>query len=428
MRIGLITGEFPPAIGGVGDHTARLARELTVAGHEVEVLTSATGEGLAANAGAAGATAGGSSSGEGRGSQPPVLRQVRRWDGRILVRVPALAGERGWDIVHIQYQPAAYGLHGAINLLPLAIRLGYGRLRRSTLPAPRAAVVTTFHDLRVPYLFPKAGPLRTLAVRILARFSDATIAVAEDDLPQLKRWRPRAPAPATRHVPLGNQLDAAPLAGCDSHSLRRRFGLHPEKPVIGYLGFVNRSKGVLELIQAVSGLVRDGVDLQLLMIGEQLGTADPTNRAYHAEVQARIAALALADRVRWTGYLPEAEITGSVRMVDVMALPFLDGASQRRTSLIAALAQGVPVVTTGAVGGVRAAAWLRTPEGEDGALLVPRGDAAALGHALALLLRDDERRAAFGAAGRAVSGRFAWPAVVDQTVSVYQAALAASDG
>jgi glycosyltransferase involved in cell wall biosynthesis len=58
---------------------------------------------------------------------------------------------------------------------------------------------------------------------------------------------------------------------------------------------------------------------------------------------------------------------------------------------------------------------------------VPPGDAAALARILALLIRNDGLRAALGAAARAVSARFAWPAVVEQTVAVYLAAHAASD-
>ncbi|MDQ3700472.1 MAG: glycosyltransferase, partial [Chloroflexota bacterium] len=41
MRIGLVTGEYPPDVGGVGDHTHRLAHELAARGHAVHVVTSA---------------------------------------------------------------------------------------------------------------------------------------------------------------------------------------------------------------------------------------------------------------------------------------------------------------------------------------------------------------------------------------------------
>jgi glycosyltransferase involved in cell wall biosynthesis len=39
MRIGLVTGEFPPDQGGVGDFTHHLAEALAALGHDVHVVT-----------------------------------------------------------------------------------------------------------------------------------------------------------------------------------------------------------------------------------------------------------------------------------------------------------------------------------------------------------------------------------------------------
>ena len=39
MRIGLVTGEYPPDQGGVGDFTTQLGRALADLGHEVHVIT-----------------------------------------------------------------------------------------------------------------------------------------------------------------------------------------------------------------------------------------------------------------------------------------------------------------------------------------------------------------------------------------------------
>ncbi|MBU0702261.1 MAG: glycogen/starch synthase [Chloroflexi bacterium] len=38
MRIGLISGEYPPDQGGVGDFTRELARALADIGHEIHVI------------------------------------------------------------------------------------------------------------------------------------------------------------------------------------------------------------------------------------------------------------------------------------------------------------------------------------------------------------------------------------------------------
>ena len=39
MRIGLVTGEYPPLEGGVGAFTEQLARALHARGHEIHVIT-----------------------------------------------------------------------------------------------------------------------------------------------------------------------------------------------------------------------------------------------------------------------------------------------------------------------------------------------------------------------------------------------------
>ena len=385
MRIGLVSAEFPPAVGGVGDHTARLALELARAGHVAEVVTS-------------------QSPSQPDSADVRVLRIVHRWDAWIWWQLPRLARHRRWDVLHIQYQPAAYGLHGAINVLPWFV---WG---------PSPAVVTTFHDLRFPYLFPKAGPLRTAAVAALAKGSDATIAASDDDLPQLQRWRAGRPVDTTQHVPLGDQLDAAPPPDYSRESWRAKLGLSEDAPLIAYFGLINESKGVIDLVEALARL--PGV--RLVMIGEALGTSDATNRAYLTAVDARAAELDVGARIHWTGYVSPAELAGWLDAADLVALPYVDGASLRRTSLIAAWRRGKLVVTTAP----------RTPSGwseaaGDVAVFVPPRDPTALADALSAALSDPGQRARFGAAGARFAERFSWRSVIEQTVAVYGAALSA---
>jgi glycosyltransferase involved in cell wall biosynthesis len=389
LRIGLVTGEYPPMVGGVGDHTARLATELSNAGHSVEVLT-------------------GSGNVEASDARVPLLPIVPSWDTRILGQIPAIAMARGWDVLHVQYQPAMYRLKGAINVLPWVTRW-----RRRGRPA----VVTTFHDLRVPYLFPKAGPLRTLAVRSLAAGSDGVIAVSDDDLPQLRRWRASRPEATTQHVPLGDQLSAPLPHGFERNAWRARLSLDPDTPLIGYFGLVNQSKGVRELVEALTQLPAS----HLVMMGERLGTADATNASYLQSVEALIQERGLAPRIHWTGHLAPPDLCAWLRTVDVVALPFLDGASLRRTSLIAAWSQGAPVVTTSPS---TALPW--ADGSSTSARFIPAGDVSALAAALASLIGDPTSRRDFALAGQRMAVRFSWPEVIRQTVATYEAALGAS--
>jgi glycosyltransferase involved in cell wall biosynthesis len=392
MRIGIVTAEYPPAIGGVGDHAARLAHELVALGQTVQVLTT------------------GYKPPERRTTPPDgvqVLRAIERWDWRLLGVVRREAAREAWDVVHVQYQPAAYRLHGAITLLPRWLRRG----RR------RPAVVTTFHDLREPYLFPKAGALRSLAVRQLARGSHGAIAVAEEDLSQLTAWtRGRRHATVVEFVPLGNHFDAPPPADFDRAAWRASIGAQPQSFLLGHLGLVNRSKGIDALVRALHLSQGSGRDVRLLMIGDQLGTSDPTNATYLQDIKRLIESLGLEPFVRWTGYEPAPRVAAWLRCLDLAVLPFADGPTLRRTSLIGAWSNGVPVLTTRPQHDVE---WLRDPPA---AAVVPIAGVEPLARAIASLHDAPERRAALAEAGLAYSARFAWPEVARRTLALYRAA------
>src|SRR5436305_3399732 len=145
MKLALISGEFSPQQGGVGDYTRELARELARRGSEVCLVTS--DHEREAKVAAAHA-------------EPYALKFANFGQWRSLGIVDRLT--RDCDNVHIQYQAAAYGMMPPIHLLPRYLR-------------PRQAkrkVVVTYHDLRVPYLFPKAGSLRQRAVFYLGSSAD----------------------------------------------------------------------------------------------------------------------------------------------------------------------------------------------------------------------------------------------------------------
>ncbi|MAG35246.1 MAG: glycosyl transferase family 1, partial [Dehalococcoidia bacterium] len=153
VRVGVVTGEYPPLRGGIADYTQRLVGALG----DLDVVPSVLTSKRAAT----------------ERQDPWVLPHVQQWDWSVWRLAARWAHRRRWDLVHIQYQPAAYELSASIAILPWALHRAI----------PHLKVVTTFHDLRVPYLFPKAGPLRELMVRLLAYQSDAIIAVAPEDIP-----------------------------------------------------------------------------------------------------------------------------------------------------------------------------------------------------------------------------------------------------
>jgi glycosyltransferase involved in cell wall biosynthesis len=179
MKIGLITGEYPPQQGGVGDFTRELARALSAAGHETQVITTAaSGQRSAASQGQADAVV--------------VQRAVSSWGMRCWGDIADVVKSRQLDVLNIQYEPAAYAMHVGVNFLPSSW------VRRSL----KTPIVTTFHDLLVPYLFPRAGPLRWKVVEYLARHCDAAIATNADDRARLSNLQP--PISNLNVIPIGS--------------------------------------------------------------------------------------------------------------------------------------------------------------------------------------------------------------------------------
>jgi glycosyltransferase involved in cell wall biosynthesis len=94
------------------------------------------------------------------------------------------------------------------------------------------------------------------------------------------------------------------------------------------------------------------------------------------------------------GGLDAASLSCALQACDLLIQPYPDGASTRRTTLMAALAHGVPVVTT--VGRLSEAFWSDSPI----VTTVPAGDLERLADEAISLARDAGRRAAQAAAGR----------------------------
>lgn len=393
MRVLFVTGEYPAMQGGVGDYTRRLSQALGVLGADVHVLTHVD--------------AGGAPLREGGANEPSVYPIMRQTGWQLWQHVLRLVRDLRPDVVHIQYQSAAYGLHPAINYLPWRLRL----------TRPRPAILTTFHDLRYPFLFPKAGPLRWQVVLALARGSDADVVTNEGDYQRLAGTdvgRKLAP------IPIGSNIRREPPSGYDRDVQRRKWGAGPGDWLLSYFGFLNANKGGETLVCALAELVSAGRPARLLMIGGKVGSSDPTNLAYLSHIEALIDRLGLHDRVQWTGFTSSDEVSANLLAADCAIMPYREGASLRHGSLMAALAHGVPIVSTQPSTVIQDSQRV-FPSLRDGenALLVPPEDPARLAEAVVAVMSDDALRARLGSAALALARLFEWDAIARQHLEAY---------
>ena len=169
---------------------------------------------------------------------------------------------------------------------------------------------------------------------------------------------------------------------------RRELGLDPDATVAAWLGQLLPHKGALEAVEAVERARRTGPPLELVLAGSGSGRA-----------RARLAA-ALAARP-WARLVPpQAGPWKVLAAADLVAVTPTAPDPLPRV-VMEAMAAGRPVVAF-ASGGV--------PEMvEDGVtgVLVPAGDVAGLGAAMAELAADSDRRRSVGeAAGRRARAEF----------------------
>jgi glycosyltransferase involved in cell wall biosynthesis len=305
MRIGIITGEYPPLIGGVGAYSHILAKELTGQGHKVLIF-----------------------SGAGAVSQADDIKvtHVKRWGIGSLFSIRKWATEERLDVINLQFQTAAYGMSPWIHFLPDMMG--------------KVPVVTTFHDLRFPYLFTKAGRLRNWIVMRLARASAGVIVTNHEDQIQLQHLK------NTTIIPIGSNILTTLPFDFDAQDWREKAGANSSDFLLGYFGLFNRSKRLDHLLRSVAGLRDANIPIRLILIGGGAGVSDPTNTAYIDEMNQQIEALGLKYIVQQTGYVDDESVGAYLSACDAVALPFTDGASFRRGSLMAAIYYGCAIITT----------------------------------------------------------------------------------
>jgi glycosyltransferase involved in cell wall biosynthesis len=170
--------------------------------------------------------------------------------------------------------------------------------------------------------------------------------------------------------------------------LPEQVGEEAEPPEVLYAGRLSAEKGVLELVEAATGM-------NLVVAGD-------------GPLRARVP--------QARGFVPPGELQRLYARAAVVACP-----SRREgfgVACLEAMAHARPVVAS-AVGGLKDLVL----DGETG-LLVPPRDPDALHDALERLLEDRELRRSLGAAGRErAREHFSWTAVTDATLAAYRMAL-----
>lgn len=345
MKVLLVSGIWPPDVGGPASHVPELAGHLRERGHEVRVLTTAA---------AAPAPESYPVHWVGR-SLPPGLRHAA-----FALRLTRLA--RRADVVYVVSVLTRGVLGARLARRPALVKLtddpAYERARRLGLFAGDLDAFQTWD-----------GGMR---VRLLRRLRDSALRKASLVLCPSEYLRGHAIGwglPSQRVVVVENA--APPLPELASREEARAAlaieGPGVEGPLLAFAGRLGPAKALDVLLEALAELP----DISLLLAG------DGPERS---RLEARAAELGLDARVRFLGARSRGEVLELFRAADASVLT--SAWENFPHTVVEALAVGTPVLAT-SVGGVPEI----VRDGENG-LLVPPGDPAAFAAAVRRFLGD----------------------------------------
>jgi len=234
-----------------------------------------------------------------------------------------------------------------------------------------------------------------------ARFRAATRIIANSNW--VAEQAAASGAPKERLTVVYEGVGIPPLASAAVRHLdRMRWGVGEGQRLLGCAGVLLVDKGQEWVIRALAQLCGEFPDAKLLLAG------DGPDRA---KLQQLADELGVRDRVIFAGFVRDVE--AFYRAIDVFVFPALfEGLG---TSLLAAMAHGVPSVTYFgcALGEI-------VENGKSGLQVEPR-NAEALAEALRKILRDDEFASRLAAAGRSrIEGTFSADRMIDETLRLYR--------
>jgi len=352
----IVSSEYPPDVGGVSDYTRQVALALAKRGCEVHVWcppsnTPRVDEGV---------------------SLHEELGRFRPSDlSRMADSLDAFPAPRR---LLVQWVPHGYG-YRSMNLwfcLWLAVRSAKGDVLELMV-----------HE---PFIEPNWRRVHHLVMAFVHRLMTAVLMRAASKVwVSIPAWESRL-----RPYAMGRPLDIEwlPIPSCVSESRAndaiRSTVADGAQPIVGHFGSYGREVSDL-LAERLPAIMTSRSRPTLLLIGARSEAYRTALIAQHPHWSSRIHA---------TGYVPPSDLAGYLRACDLFVQPYPDGITSRRTSAMACLALGLPLVTTS--GHLTESLWA-----ESGAVsLASLPDAESCSAAAVRLLDRPESRRQLAACGQ----------------------------
>jgi len=200
----------------------------------------------------------------------------------------------------------------------------------------------------------------------------------------------------------------------DAAKTRLGFG---GKPVILTFGLLSPNKGIEVMIDAMPSILQRRPDAVYVVLGaSHPNLVREQGEAYRESLTARVRELGVEDHVVFLDqFVDQTTLLEFISMCDIYVTPYLNEAQMTSGTLAYSFGLGKPVVST--------PYWHARELLADGrGVLVPFGNAMAIGNEIAALLTDDPRRQAMCERAYAVSRTMTWERTAERYISVFTSA------
>lgn len=377
-RFAIVTPNYHPRTCGLGDHSMRLAQELSRRGFIAQVFAS------------------------GEVEASPEAPEIEVQGTPILPPMPraralkdAVAAFGATDVV-LQYTAQAYsGLRFGSPAAPWLA---------SSLRTAGARVTLIVHEMYIPWSLRPDKAIGAALYRIqlaaTLRAADRVFVTTETRKREVRRLTTLARGiDDLRVLRVGANALPAPArteAGSSSTLKRPRFGV---------FSTLAKDKRFDVVLDAFDDITREAPEAELLLLGDLGSGRTHAERTLRARAERGVA----EGRIHLSGKLPLSKVAEAIASIDVYLFPQATGATTRSGTLPVALGSGLPCV---AVRGKETDSIFRDGENVYFARGLTGPDFADAGRAL---IRDGALRARLGqGAKKLYDEHLAWPVIVDR--------------
>ena len=311
MQIAFLWPYAPPRIDGVSDYVCHLIRSLRQAGHDARLITGR----------------------DQKASDSWIHPVVDRWRGKdVAAALESVPGFKP-DWACLQFVSQAYGRAG--------ICLSSVDIPRWLHEKTGCRVLVTFHEVAFSFEWNLKKTLlwwlSERQVQRLFRGVDAAVVTCESNAQRLKSLNFSGPVEV---IPAGSNILPVEMSKEERAALRTRY-FGEGTSIFSVFGRFTTERDYGLLLDLLKELRLKGVKAGLWMLGEMR----ESNAKGYDDLMKKAEDLGVRNSICGTGRLSAPDLSKHLAASDFFVFPQLSGISTRNTTLMAALAHDLPVLS-----------------------------------------------------------------------------------